>query len=46
MFVECCVLSDRSLCFGTIPRPEESYCVCVCVCVCARARAIDYDQVQ
>ena len=31
-------LSSRSLCEGTIPRPEESYrvraSVCVCVCVC------------
>ena len=46
---ECCVLSDRGLCDGTITCPEESYWVCVCarlcvcvfvcafVCVCARA---------
>ena len=28
---ECCVLSGRPLCDGTIPCPEESYGVCVCV---------------
>ena len=22
---ECCMLSDRGLCYGLIPRPEESY---------------------
>jgi hypothetical protein len=26
---ECCVLSGRGLCFGLIPRPEESYRACV-----------------
>jgi hypothetical protein len=31
---ECCVFSDRGLCDGPSPRPEESYRVCVCVCVC------------
>jgi hypothetical protein len=29
---KCCVLSDRGLCVGLIPSPEESYRVCVCVC--------------
>ena len=30
---ECCVSSDRGLCDGLIPRPEESYRVwCVTVC--------------
>jgi len=28
---ECCVLSDRGLCYGS---PTECVCVCVCVCVC------------
>jgi hypothetical protein len=30
---ECCALSGRGLCFGPIPRPEESYrlwCVSEC----------------
>jgi hypothetical protein len=30
---ECCVLLDRGLCYGLIPRPDESYrlwCVIVC----------------
>jgi hypothetical protein len=34
---ECCVLSCRGLCDGSITRPEEFYrvwCVCVCVIVC------------
>jgi hypothetical protein len=38
---ECCLLSGRGLCDGSITRPEEFYrvlfvyvCVCVCVCVC------------
>jgi hypothetical protein len=33
MFVscECCVLSDRGICDGPIPRPEKSYRSCVCV---------------
>jgi hypothetical protein len=29
---ECSVLSDRGLCDGLIPRPEESYRVCVWAC--------------
>ena len=30
---ECCVLSDRGLCDGLIPRPEESYrLLCIVVC--------------
>ena len=28
---ECCMLSERGLCNGPIPHPEESYRVCVCV---------------
>lgn len=28
---ECCVLSDRGLCYGPIPHPEEPYGGCVCV---------------
>ena len=31
---ECYVLSGIGLHYGSIPRPEESYCVCVCVSVC------------
>ena len=30
---DCCVLSSRDLCYGSIPRPEETYrlrCVIVC----------------
>jgi hypothetical protein len=32
MFVccECCVLSGRGLCDGSIPRPEESYQLWLC----------------
>ena len=36
MFVccDCCVLSCRGLCDGSIPRPGDSYWLCECVCVC------------
>jgi len=33
VYYTCCTLSDRGLCDGLIPRPEESYrlwCVVVC----------------
>jgi len=31
---DCCVLSERGLCDGLFPHPEESdRVVCVCVCV-------------
>jgi len=33
---ECCLLSGRVFCDGTIPCPEESYEVFVCVCVSLR----------
>ena len=31
---ECCALSGRGHCDGTIPRSEAPYLFCVCVCVC------------
>jgi len=34
MSCECCVLSGKGLCGGSITRPEESYRVCVSVSEC------------
>ena len=31
---ECCMFSDRGLCDGPIPRPEESCRKCACVIGC------------
>jgi hypothetical protein len=33
---ECCVLSGRGLCDGTIHHPEQPYRVCVCVNECGQ----------
>ena len=40
VFCECCVLSGKGLCDGSIPSPAESYWVCVCVCVCVSLSVI------
>ena len=42
---ECCVLSCKGLCEGTIPLPEEFYRACVCVCVCVCVCENECDQV-
>ena len=41
---ECCVLSGRGLCEGSIPHPEDFYRVCVCVRVCVRA-CVSYSKI-
>jgi hypothetical protein len=46
MFVscECCMLSGRGLCDGSITRPEESYRMWrVCACVCGRLNVTKYN---